>query len=176
VLSGGRFEFGVGASWLAQEWEATGLDFASRGRRVDEAIEICTRLWSEPTVTHHGEFFGFDEVVFEPKPVQQPRPPLLVGGESKAALRRAARLGDGWLGMGHTFESAGVQIATLRALLREHDRDPDGFQVVLGGAVSGPDDVRRWEDLGVTRLLNSPWRRSSEAIEGLRRFAETALE
>ena len=71
---------------------------------------MCKRLWTEETVTHHGEFFSFDEVVFEPKPVQQPWPPILVGGESKAALRRAARLGDGWLGMGHTFESAAAQI------------------------------------------------------------------
>ena len=106
LLSGGRFEFGIGASWLEEEWRATGLDFATRGRRVDEAIEVCKRLWTEETVTHHGEFFSFDEVVFEPKPVQRPWPPILVGGESKAALRRAARLGDGWLGMGHTFESA----------------------------------------------------------------------
>ena len=122
LLSGGRFEFGIGASWLEEEWRATGLDFATRGRRVDEAIEVCKRLWTEATVTHHGEFFSFDEVVFEPKPVQQPRPPILVGGESKAALRRAARLGDGWLGMGHTFESAAAQIAALRALLAEHGR------------------------------------------------------
>ena len=120
LLSGGRFEFGIGASWLEEEWRATGLDFATRGRRVDEALEICRRLWSEPTVTHHGEFFSFDEVVFEPKPVQQPRPPILVGGESKAALRRAARFGDGWLGMGHTFESADKQIELLRAFLAEY--------------------------------------------------------
>ena len=92
------------------------LDFSTRGRRVDEAIEVCRRLWSEATVTHHGEFFSFDEVVFEPKPVQQPGPPILVGGESKAALRRAARLGDGWLGMGHTFETAAERDrAALRA-------------------------------------------------------------
>ena len=136
LLSGGRFEFGIGASWLEEEWRATGLDFATRGRRVDEAIEVCKRLFAEPTVTHHGEFFTFDEVVFEPKPVQRPRPPILVGGESKAALRRAARLGDGWLGMGHTFDSAAERIATLRTLLAEYGRpvagDPD-FQIVLGG-------------------------------------------
>jgi probable F420-dependent oxidoreductase len=178
LLSNGRFEFGIGASWLEEEWRATQLDFATRGRRVDEAIEVCKRLWTEETVTHHGEFFSFDEVVFEPKPVQQPRPPILVGGESKAALRRAARLGDGWLGMGHTFESAAMQIATLRGLLAEHGRpgpeDPD-YQIVLGGAVESRADVQRWEELGVTRMIVSPWRRSSEAIEGLRRFAQRAF-
>jgi probable F420-dependent oxidoreductase len=178
LLSKGRFEFGIGASWLEEEWRATQLDFATRGRRVDEVIEVCKRLWTEETVTHHGEFFSFDEVVFEPKPAQQPRPPILVGGESKAALRRAARLGDGWLGMGHTFESAAAQIATLRTLLAEHGRpgpeDPD-YQVVLGGAVESRADVQRWEDLGVTRLIVSPWRRSSEAIDGLSRFAQRAF-
>ena len=106
VVSGGRVEFGIGASWLEQEWDAVGLDFATRGRRVDEAITVCSRLWTEPTIEHHGEFFDFAEVAFEPKPVQQPRPPVLVGGESGAALRRAATLGDGWIGMGHTPDSA----------------------------------------------------------------------
>jgi probable F420-dependent oxidoreductase len=101
LLSNGRFEFGIGASWLEEEWNATQLDFASRGRRVDEAVEVCKRLWSEETISHKGEFFAFDEVVFEPKAVQKPWPPILVGGESKAALRRAARLGDGWIGMAH---------------------------------------------------------------------------
>ena len=171
ILSGGRFEFGVGASWLHQEWDAAGLDFATRGRRVDEAIEVCRRLWSEETVTHHGEFFTFDEVAFEPKPQQRPWPPILVGGESRAALRRAARLGDGWLGMGHTFETAAPQIETLRALLAEHGRDPNSFQIVFGGPVESRADVQRWEDLGVTRLLVSPWRRSKEALDGLADFA-----
>ncbi|HET9730559.1 MAG TPA: TIGR03619 family F420-dependent LLM class oxidoreductase, partial [Acidimicrobiia bacterium] len=87
VLSGGRFEFGIGASWLEQEWDAAQLDFASRGRRVDEAINVCQQLWTEPTIKHRGEFFAFEEVVFEPKPVQQPWPPILVGGESDRALQ-----------------------------------------------------------------------------------------
>jgi probable F420-dependent oxidoreductase len=173
LLSGGRFEFGIGASWLEEEWIAAQLDFTTRGRRVDEAIEVCRRLWAEETVTHHGEFFSFDEVVFEPKPVQRPGPPILVGGESKAALRRAARLGDGWLGMGHTFETAAERVGELRALLALCDRgDAADFQIVLGGAVESRADVSRWEDVGVTRLLVSPWKRSSEAIDGLRRFAD----
>ena len=178
LLSGGRFEFGIGASWLEEEWRATELDFASRGRRVDEAIEVCKLLFREPTVSHHGEFFSFDEVVFEPKPVQQPRPPILVGGESKAALRRAARLGDGWLGMGHTFETASAKIASLRALVAEHgprrDTDPE-FQIVIGGTVEARGDVARWEELGVTRMLVKPWQRSREALDGLRAFADLAF-
>ena len=177
VLSNGRFEFGIGASWLEEEWRATQLDFATRGKRVDEAIEVCMQLFADATVTYHGEFFSFDDVVFEPKPVQQPRPPILIGGESKAALRRAARLGDGWLGMGHTFESAAAQIKLLTDLRRLYERPPGepDFQIIVGGAVESRADVDRWEELGVTRLIVSPWRRSREAIDGLRAFADRAL-
>ena len=106
VLSEGRVEFGIGASWLEEEWIAVGLDFHTCGRRVDEALLVCKRLWTEAEVAHDGEFFSFGPVAFEPKPVQRPWPPIVVGGESDAALRRAALLGDGWIGMGHTLESA----------------------------------------------------------------------
>jgi probable F420-dependent oxidoreductase len=172
VLSGGRVEFGIGASWLEEEWRAVGLDFDTRGRRVDEAIDVCKRLWTEPEVAYDGEFFRFDAVAFEPKPLQQPWPPILIGGESGAALRRAARVGDGWIGMGHTFESAARQIARLHELRGEYDRDVASFQICLGGPVTSSDDVRRWQELGVTRLVVSPWRRSPEAIDGMRRFAD----
>ena len=171
IVSGGRVEFGVGASWLEEEWIATELDFASRGRRVDEAIEVCRRLWTEPSVSFHGEHFNFDGVVFEPKPVQRPGPPIVVGGESVAALRRAARLGDGWIGMGHTFESATSQIDRLRRELDANGRALDGFEVCLGGAVDTEADVKQWESIGVTRLIVSPWRRSPDALDGLRTFA-----
>ena len=172
IVSGGRVEFGVGASWLEEEWVAAELDFASRGRRVDEAIEICRRLWTEPVVSYHGAHFTFDDVVFEPKPVQRPGPPVLIGGESAAALRRAARLGDGWIGMGHTIESATAQIARLERELAANGRSLDGgFQVCLGGPVASVADAARWESIGVTRLLVSPWRRSPEALDGLAAFA-----
>ena len=138
----------------------------TRGRRLDEAIDVCTRLWTEPVVEHHGEFFDFAEVAFEPKPVQQPRPPVLVGGESDAALRRAARLGDGWIGMGHTFESAATPIAQLRDLRVATRRGPASrCRSASARRCASRDDVARWEELGVTRLIVSPWRRSPEAVE-----------
>jgi alkanesulfonate monooxygenase SsuD/methylene tetrahydromethanopterin reductase-like flavin-dependent oxidoreductase (luciferase family) len=95
-----------------------------------------------------------------------------VGGESGAALRRAARAGDGWIGMAHDFESGTAQIEKLRVLLAEQDRDPEDFQYCLGGPVESLDDVQRWADIGVTRLVISPWPRSRQAIDGMRRFAE----
>src|SRR5207253_5783829 len=109
--SGGRGIAGVGGSWLESEWQAAQLDFASRGRRVDEALEVCRRLWSEEVVDHHGEFFDFRPVMFEPKPVQKPWPPIVVGGESAPALRRAARFGDGWVGLDHTPEPVAGPVA-----------------------------------------------------------------
>ena len=174
IVSGGRAEIGIGASWLRQEWEVVGLDFHTRGRRLDEAVEICKRLWSEETVEHHGEFFDFDAVAFEPKPLQQPWPPIHVGGESDAALRRAARLGDGWIGIDHTPDSVATPVKRLRALREELGRD-GRFEVTVGGPVSTPEDVARWEEAGVDRLLVSPWKRSREAIEGLQCFADALL-
>lgn len=173
VVSNGRLELGIGASWLRQEWEAAQLDFATRGRRVDEALTICKRLWTEPEVEHHGEFFSFSAVAFEPKPVQKPWPPILVGGERPAALRRAAQAGDGWIGLGHTPDSVVEPVAELRRLREDAGRSEERFEVTVGGAVETAADVKRWEEAGVDRLIVSPWSRSPQAVEGIRRFAET---
>ena len=175
IVSDGRFEFGIGASWLAEEWQATQLDFASRGRRVDETVAVCKRLWSEEVVEHHGEFFDFGPVMFEPKPVQRPWPPIHVGGESNAALRRAARSGDGWIGIYHTIESIHRPVQQLKELRDEAGRANERFEVTVGGDVRDHDDVARWEEAGVDRLILAPWQRSKDAIEGMRRFAETFL-
>jgi probable F420-dependent oxidoreductase len=161
VLSDGRAEVGVGAGWLESEWRAVGLDFATRGRRLDEAIAVCRRLRTEPQVEHHGEFFDIDPVCFEPKPVQQP-PPVSIGGESEPALRRAAQLGDGWLGMGHTPESVKPIAGRLAR---------PGFTVTIGGAVDDDGDIAAFHDAGVDRVIVAPWRRSPEAIDALTTFA-----
>jgi probable F420-dependent oxidoreductase len=174
VVSGGRAEFGVGASWLREEWQALGLDFASRGRRVDEAIGVCRRLWSEPVVEHHGEFFDFDPVMFEPKPVQTPSPPLHIGGDGPAALRRAALVGDGWIPMNHSLEQIPAAAGRI-ARLREEAGRPRTVEITLGAGGPDGDDLRRHADAGVGRVLVKPWGRSSEAVGGMRRFAEETL-
>jgi probable F420-dependent oxidoreductase len=176
LVSEGRAEIGVGAGWLRAEWTAAGLDPSSRGRRLDEALAVCKRLWTEERIEHRGEFFEFEPVMFEPKPRQKPWPPIHVGGESEAALRRAARHGDGWYGLVHTPESAGRQVRRLRELRREVGREGERFEVSLGGSPRERDDLRRWEDAGVDRLVVSPWRRSPECIDGLRRCAELVLD
>ena len=170
VLSKGRVDFGIGSSWLKEEWDAVGLDFASRGRRVDEAIEVCTRLWREKEVEHHGEFFDFPKTAFEPKPVQQPLP-IVVGGDAPASLRRAARFGTGWYPMNHSLEALPASIAKL-AGLREAAGRAGRVEVTVHFPVDGPADVERCAAAGIDRVIVAPWKRSSEALDGLKRFAE----
>lgn len=172
IVSGGRVEIGVGAGWLASEYEAAGVDFAGRGRRLDEAIEVCRRLWTEETVEHHGEFFDFEPVKFEPKPAQRPHPPIVVGGDSKAALRRAARLGDGWAPMVQTPETLPEALAELERLRNDAGRADEPFEVTITARNPSTDEIDAYADAGVDRLIVSPWERSREALDGLRTFAE----
>jgi probable F420-dependent oxidoreductase len=171
AVSNGRALAGVGAGWLETEWEAAGFDPRTRGRRLDEAIDVARRLWTDETVEHHGEFYDFAPVMFEPKPVQKPHPPIIVGGESERALRRAASLGDGWIGVEHTPESVVSQVARLRELRAEHGSASVPLEVSVAGVVRSRDDVVAWSEAGVDRVIVAPWRRSDEAVEGLRRFA-----
>ncbi|MGY1740054.1 MULTISPECIES: LLM class F420-dependent oxidoreductase [unclassified Blastococcus] len=174
VLSGGRLAFGIGASWLREEWEAVGLDFDRRGPRVDEAIAVCRRLWSEDVVEHSGEFFSFPPVAFEPKPVQRPGPALHIGGDGAAALRRAATVGTGWMPMNHALADLPASLARLTELADRAGRETP-VEVTLNGDPATPADVEPYAAAGGTRLIVRPWRRSSQAIDGLRRFADEVL-
>jgi len=176
IVSGGRAEAGIGAGWLRAEWSAAGLDPRTRGRRLDEALGVCKRLWSEDVIEHHGEFYDFAPVMFEPKPVQKPHPPLHGGGESDAALRRAARLCEGWLGLGHSLESVRAPVARLRQLRREAGREDEPFEIIVSGPLECREDLARWAEAGVTRMIVSPWRRSPQAVEGLRDFAKRFID
>jgi len=174
VVSQGRVEFGIGASWLEAEWEAVGLDFATRGRRVDEAIEVCRRLWSDEVIEHHGEFFDFGPVKFEPKPVHRPWPPLHIGGDGPAALRRAALLGDGWIPMNHTVDQIPPKAVRMAELRQEAGR-PGDVEITLGAGEPTLEGLRRCAEAGVGRALVRPWQSTKDALEGLRRFADEVL-
>ncbi len=174
LLSGGRALFGVGASWLAEEWDAVGLEFASRGRRVDEALAVCRRLWTEATVEHHGEFFDFAPVAFEPKPAQRPWPPIHIGGDGPSALRRAALDGDGWVPMNHRLDELAAPIARM-AELRATAGRPGRVEVTFWGPVRDPSDFARYAAAGVDRVLARPWRRDEDPVEGVRRFGSELL-
>lgn len=173
IVSNGRVELGVGASWLAEEWAAVGLEFNTRGRRIDEAIAVCRRLWSDKDIEYHGEFFDFQPVMFEPKPVQQ-RIPVHVGGDSPAALRRAALLGDGWIPMNHTFEQIGPSLKKI-ARIRQDAGIEENVELTMGLPVESGGDLDRYEEAGVGRVLVRPWSNSREAVEALKRFSGEIL-
>jgi alkanesulfonate monooxygenase SsuD/methylene tetrahydromethanopterin reductase-like flavin-dependent oxidoreductase (luciferase family) len=97
ILTGGKFILGVGLGYRPEEYAAFAVPMAERVSRFSEAIEIIRRLWSEDNVTHHGRHWQFDDATIRPRPLQSPRPPILVGAQVKPAIRRAAKLGDGWL-------------------------------------------------------------------------------
>jgi probable F420-dependent oxidoreductase len=170
VLSNGRVDFGIGSSWLKEEWDAVGLDFHSRGRRVDEAIEVCTRLWHDREVEHHGEFFSFAKTAFEPKPVQKPLP-LVIGGDAPASLRRAAQYGAAWYPLNTPLADLPKSIEKLAAL-RSQAGHKDRVEVVTHFPVGEPADVERYAAAGIDQLIVSPWKKSKEALDGLKRFAE----
>jgi probable F420-dependent oxidoreductase len=174
AVSGGRLDFGIGASWLSQEWQAMELPFGTRGRRVDETIRIIQRLFSEEVVDHQGEFFSFQPVGFLPKPVQKPWPPMLIGGDSPAAMRRAALLGDGWIPMQQTLESLPANLARIQEMRADAGRSGD-FDVTLGAGITSIDDVRRWADAGATRLLVTPYSNPREAADALNHFGDTII-
>jgi probable F420-dependent oxidoreductase len=171
ILSQGRLILGVGASWLRAEWEVTGLDFDSRGPRVDEAIDVCRRLWTEETVEHHGRFFDFGPVAFEPKPARPGGVALHVGGDRPVAIRRAARVGDGWLPMNYSADTLEQVMTQLR---EECDRigRADLPEVTVGGRADTEADIEAAAAAGADRMIVRPWARSSEALEGLQRFRD----
>ncbi|MGC9537429.1 TIGR03619 family F420-dependent LLM class oxidoreductase [Streptomyces sp. UG1] len=174
VVSGGRVLFGVGAGWLTSEWVAAGVPPKRRGARLDECIDVCRRLWTEELVEHHGEFYVFAAVGFAPKPVRPGGVPLLVGGESQAALRRAAVRGDGRLGMYQTPRQAAERIAALRTLRTEAGREGP-FGITVGGEVRSAEDLAGWQSLGVDRVVVRPWTSSRTAAAELREFAARML-
>lgn len=171
VISGGRVEAGIGAGYVRAEWDAAQVDYRTRGKRFDEAIQVCKRLWSEETIAHSGDFFSFDSVAFEPKPTHSPWPPLHIGGESPAALRRAAKHGDGWIAPHHHA----ADLAPILDRVREAERDAarEIPLILTAAAYGGPiEDLTEWNALGVDRLIVSPWTESRHAIDGLRAFAK----
>ena len=120
-LSSGRFIFGVGVGWLAEEFQALGISFDRRAQRTREYIDVMRKLWTERSSSHRGEFVNFTNVLSYPKPVSE-GVPVWFGGESGPALRRVAAYGDGWLGFNLLPEQAAEKIKRIEELLRANDR------------------------------------------------------
>jgi probable F420-dependent oxidoreductase len=175
LVSGGRVEFGIGASWLSEEWQAMELPFGTRTRRVDESIAIIRRLFNEDVVDHDGEFFHFQPVGFQPKPVNGSIR-FHIGGDSPAAMSRAARLGDGWIPMAQGDPQSVAAHVTEIQRLRAAAGRTGAFDVTLFRVpVESVDDVRRYEEAGATRILVVPFENPREGVDGLRRFGDAVI-
>ena len=140
-LTGGRFEFGVGGGWSSEEYEALGVPFAGRGKRFDEYIEAIRVAWRDNPASYRGETIAFEDVVLMPKPLTPGGPPLLIGGSSDAALRRAARLGDGWFGHWTDADDPAAEIDRLQGALANAGREKASFRIKTSIVHAGPPDT-----------------------------------
>jgi len=200
VLSSGRVTVGVGVGWLREEFQALGApDFDRRGAVSDEYLRIFKALWTESPVSFAGEFYRFDDVRCLPEPVQKPHPPIWIGGHSKAALRRVARLGDGWHPVGAnpavplTPADLRRDLDELYRLTEAEGRDPSALTIsykaplydvsrpVAAGADRRPfsgspdqiaEDIATYERLGVSELIfDFRSETLAESLERMERFA-----
>jgi probable F420-dependent oxidoreductase len=154
TLSGGRFTLGIGIGWSREEFDALGVPFERRGARTAEYVAAMRTLWRDDVASFGGEFVSFDSVRVNPKPVRDRRIPIVLGGNSDAALRRAAAWGDGWYGFNvDDVPAAAERIATLQALCREADRDPDELRLAVALRDPQRSDVAALAELGVDELV-----------------------
>lgn len=166
VLSEGRVVCGVSAGWLEEEFELAGVDFRTRGKRLDELIQVVRKLWTGKPVSHEGDFFSFPEVVLAPAPRESI--PIWCGGGSRPAMRRAAELGQGWLGLWYTPEQAEQAMRQLNELREASGRSAEPFEALIG--LMAPPTAQTLEPLaasGITGIIASPWRMEDPAITGL---------
>jgi probable F420-dependent oxidoreductase len=158
VLSGGRLRLGVGIGWNFTEYEALGADFHTRGRRVTEQIAVLRRLWTEPLVTFQGKWHRLDRVGIAPRPVQQPIP-VWMGGMAEPALKRLAKVADGWFPQFRPgTDEARAMVERLHGYIRAAGRDPAavGIDGRVSATAGGPEEWRQhaqeWRALGATHL------------------------
>jgi probable F420-dependent oxidoreductase len=153
-VSAGRFLFGIGVGWNAEEMENHGTVFTTRAKLVRERVEAMKAIWTQSKPEYHGEFVNFDPMMTWPKPVQKPYPPVVVGGAFPQAARRAVRYGEGWIplagrpGTGDVFET----VPKFRAMLAEAGRAVDSCPVTLFGVAEDADLLKRYRDLDVARV------------------------
>jgi probable F420-dependent oxidoreductase len=147
ILSGGRLDVGLGNGWSRAEFVASGVPYEDRGARGEEFLRALRALWTEELVDFRGRFYQIPPSRMQPKPVQRPYPPVLLGGGAEAALRRAGRVADGWISAGRAeLRHLDAQIATVKRAALQAGRDPDTLRFVCRGPVrlgpAGPADRR----------------------------------
>lgn len=185
VLSGGRLRLGVGLGWNPVEYEALGEDFRNRGRRVEEQVALLRLLWTSPLVDFEGRYHRVRGAGINPLPVQRPIP-VWMGGSAERALRRIARIADGWISQLAPVPEAGPVVERVRGYVRESGRDPARFGVEgrlhLGSTPPDrwPQALRTWRDLGGTHLalntMRSGLRGPDDHVAAIRRFREAVRD
>ncbi len=170
VLSQGRIVFGVGVGWFKEEFDVLREPFHQRGQRMDEYLEICKTLWTQEPATYEGQFYQFQEARFAPKPTQKPHPPIWIGGQSLAAIRRAVRYGDGWHPFALPPDGLKPIMAQFRTAMQDAGRPLQEVEVSLrvrlrfGETSDSPlplhgspeqviDTIKQYEALGVQHLV-----------------------
>lgn len=170
LYSGGRVILGVGAGWLKEETEVMGARFGSRWKRMRETVEAMRVLWTQREAAYEGELMRFPAVRCEPKPVQRPYPPVLLGAHGPKALERVARTYDGWFPLVHSVSAFERDMVTLRKLTQEAGRNPDALQVtvIVDPDDGGPslDDMKRLRDAGASRLVLFSQKIGTDAADG----------
>ena len=176
-LSGGRVNFGVGVGWLREEFDALQVPWPQRGKRTSDYIKVMKALWTQEVSSYEGEFYSLPPCRQDPKPVQSPHPPIFFGGESEAALRRIAELGQGWLGAGLTPEEVPERLARLDQLLAEQGRRRDDVHIYLMPNRSPRAELfPAYEDVGVEQLVHMvPLRELDDFKSRLDRLSKMAF-
>ncbi|MGW4336254.1 LLM class F420-dependent oxidoreductase [Rhodococcus koreensis] len=154
LMSGGRLTLGVGIGWSREEFAALGVPFERRGERAAEYVAAMRTLWSDDVATFDGEFVQFDSIRVNPKPVRERRIPVVLGGNTDAALRRVAAWGDGWYGFNlDGVDAVAERIRTIHALCRDAGRDPAGVHLAVALREVDPSDVGALAGAGVDELV-----------------------
>jgi probable F420-dependent oxidoreductase len=156
VLSGGRLILGVASGYLTKEFEALGIPFADRGPRTDEYIDAIREIWGARTPKFDGNFVSFSGIDAQPRPVRTPLPPIVIGGQSPPAYRRSISRGNGWYGFGLDLEGTKTCLDGLAEARKKVERPADLGELEI--TITPPpgmssDDLRRYEELGVDRLV-----------------------
>jgi probable F420-dependent oxidoreductase len=173
-VSNGRFLFGIGGGWNAEEIENHATEFTSRFKKMREQIEAMKEIWTKSTAEYHGDIVDFSPMMTWPKPVQKPHPPILVGGAFPWAARRAIRYGDGWFPIAGSGRADPLEyLPRFRQMAEEAGRDPQSLPVTLGGAPEDADMLKRYRDLGVARVnFPVPPAKADEVLPILDRVAK----
>ena len=156
VLSEGRVILGIGVGWLEEEFQALGIPFKERAARTAEAVRAIRSLWKDEPQAFAGRFFHWGPLECHPKPVQKPGVPIVVGGHTELAARRAARYGAGFFPGVADDEKLGWLLGIMRDECKKLGRDPKTIEVTSGRAAPDVDGVRRLEDMGVSRFMVPP--------------------